>query len=144
MLLSICSCINTTERGKSRTTVPVQWQYLTLEFNDTIIQVAQPIDTIVVTTFKGGMEKYPIRHSEKDSLIAWSHQLIDVQGQPRKFCTDYVGKFKVRIRYSSQLQKEVSFTSICDWRQIDSNANKIDQLLSQVIKFKSKRTTVDS
>jgi hypothetical protein len=131
-LLFICACTNRTDRNKPQQNIFVQWQYLTLELNDTVIQLAQTADTLEVVTVKGGAQKCHINKTEKDSIFAQANELIDFKGQPKRFCTDYFGKLKVQIRYNSQLMKEVSFTSICDWRKLNVNTNQIDQLLKKV------------
>jgi hypothetical protein len=135
-LLFFWACTSRTENSNPQSSVPVRWQYLTLELNDTVVQVVQTTDTLEVSTFKQGGLKYPIKRSEMDSLFSWSNKLINFYGQPNSFCTDYVGKLKVRIRYNPQLLKEVSFSSICDWREINANANKIDELLKKVARAK--------
>ena len=136
LLLFICACTSRTDRGKLRQNIPVQWQYLTLEFNDTVIQLTPFMDTLEVTTFKKGVQKYQINKTEKESLFAQANELIDFKEQPKCFCTDYVGKLKVQIRYNSQLLKEVSFSSICDWQELNDNTNGIDQLLKKVVREK--------
>jgi hypothetical protein len=135
-LLFFWACENRTENSNRQPSVSVRWQYLTLEFNDTVIQVVQSTDTLEVSTSKVGQLNYLIKRSEKDSLFSWSNELINFYGQPNSFCTDYVGKLKVRIRYNPQLFKEVSYSSICDWREINVNSNKIDGLLKKVTKAK--------
>jgi hypothetical protein len=135
-LFLICACTNRTDRNKPQQNVSVQWQYLTLELNDTIIQLTQTTDTLEVLTFKGEVQKYQINKTEKDSIFTQANELTDFKGQPKRFCTDYVGKLKVRVRYNAQLMKEVSFTSICDWRELNDNANRIEQLLKKVIDTK--------
>jgi hypothetical protein len=142
-LLFIWACTDRTEKSKPQQTIPVHWQYLTLELNDTVIQVAKSIDTLEVTTFKEGVQRFPISHPEMDSLFSWSNELIDFHGQPKQFCTDYVGKLKVRIRYNSQLLKEVSFSSICDWKEISAKTSQLDQLLRKVMGPNIMRTTLD-
>jgi hypothetical protein len=133
-LLFIFACASKTDGSKPQQNVPIQWQYLTLELKDTVIQLAQTTDTLELTTFKEGVQKYSLNKDEKDNLFARANGLIDFKGQPKVFCTDYVSKLKVRIRYNSQLLKEVSFTSLCNWRELDSNAKRIDQLLEKVIR----------
>ena len=117
---------------KTLKNVSVQWQYLALELNDTVVQVTQETDTLEVSTFSQKVQKYQIGKTEKDSLFAYANALVDFKKQPPQFCTDYVGKLKVRVRYNSQLLKEVRFSSICDWRELDANTNKIDQLLKKI------------
>jgi hypothetical protein len=135
-LLLFCACANRTDSVKSIPKVSVQWQYLTLELNDTVIQAVEATDTLEIATFKEGFQRYPIRHPEIDSLFSWSNALLDFQGQPKIFCTDYVGKLLVRIRYNSQLLKEVNFSSICNWRELDNNTRRIDHLLKEVVRAK--------
>ena len=132
----IVACSSGYERSSTPDNVTVPWQYVTLELNDTVIQVTRTIDTLEIVTFKNGVRKYSIEKAEKDSLFSWSNDLIDFRGQPNRFCTDYVGKLKVRIRYNSQVLKEVSFSSLCKWQEIDSNAIKIHQLLKGLISTK--------
>ena len=135
-LLFVCACTSRIDRSKHQKNVPIQWHYLTLEFNDTVIQLTDIIDTLEVATFEKGMQKYLVDKLEKDSLFTQVNELIDFKGQPKRFCTDYVGKLKIRIRYNDQLLKEVSFTSICDWRELNANTNSIDQLLKKMIRSK--------
>src|SRR4030095_3277385 len=131
LLVILIACNSRPDRSTSQNNIPIQWQYLTIELNDTVIQVAQMIDSLEIATFNEGVQKFSIEHVKKDSLFSWSNKLIDFVGQPRRFCTDYVGKLKVRIRYNPQMLKEVSFSSICNWQELDSNTIKIDQLLKQ-------------
>ena len=133
-LLFIGACTNRTDRNKTLKNVSVQWQYLTLELNDTIVQLTQTTDTLEVATFKEKVQKYQINKTEKDSLFAHANELIDFKKKPKQFCTDYVGKLKVRVRYNPQLLKEVSFSSICNWRELDANTNRIDQLLKKIVR----------
>lgn len=132
----IIACNSDHDRSKTQNNVSVQWQYLTLELSDTAIQVTKTIDALEIATVKNGVQKYSIQNSEKDSLFSWSNKLIDFKGQPKCFCTDYVGKFKVRIRYNPQLLKEVSFSSLCNWQEIDPNTIKIHKLLKGLISAK--------
>ena len=131
LLFFIGACTGRTD-SKLQQNNSVQWQYLTLEFNDTVIQLAQLINTLEVGTFKERVQKYQINKVEKDSLFTQANDLIGFGGQPKRFCTDYVGKLRIRIRYNSQLLKEVTFSSICDWRNLNANTNRIDQLLKKV------------
>jgi len=135
-LLFFWACTNRAEKSKPLPSIPVRWQYLTLELNDTVVQAVQTTDTLEIAMFKERGQRYPISHSEMDSLFSWSNELINYHGQPNRFCTDYVGKLKVRIRYNSQLLKEVSFSSICNWREINASTNKIDRLLKKVARAK--------
>jgi hypothetical protein len=131
-LFFVGACTGQPDGSKARKHNSVQWQYLTLEFNDTVIYLDQIIDTLEVTTLKKGVRKYQIGKVEKDSLFIQANELIEFTGQPNRFCTDYVGKLKLRIRYNSQTLKEISFTSICDWRELNDNTNRIDLLLMKM------------
>lgn len=109
------------------------WQHLNLWLDDTIIKLTHTLDTIEVVT-KGEAQTYQINQAEKDSLFVEASGLIDFQGPLELFCTDYVGTIKVKIVYSEQLSKEVSFSSICNWRQLSANTQIIDKLLNQILR----------
>ncbi len=96
------------------------------------MQITKAIDALEVTTFKGRVRKYQINNAEKDSLFKEANELAGFERQPKRFCSDYVGTFKIRIRYNSQVLKEVSFTSICDWRGLNTNTTQIDLLLNKI------------
>lgn len=131
-ILFLCACKGRTDVNEPRKDVSVQWQYLAIEFDDTVIQISQGNDTLEVITFNMEVQKYPIGKEEENSLFILANELMGFNGQPEKFCTDYVGKLKVRIGYNQQLSKEVSFSSICDWRKLNANTNRIDQFLMKI------------
>lgn len=133
-ILFICSCSNRTDRIDPPLKVSIQWQYLTFEINDTVIKLYRMSDTLEVASFKKKSQKYQITESQKDSLFACANKLMDYKKQPNRVCTDYIGKLKVRIKYNSQVSKESNFSSICNWRELDENTNRIDQLLKKVMR----------
>ena len=132
-LFFIGACACTTDEVSHQPKGLLHWQYLILEFNDTVIHASKSIDTLELETFKEGVQKFPISQPDMDSLVSWSNELIGFQGQPDHFCTDYICKMKVRIRYNSQLFKEVEFSSVCNWREISIEINQIGQLLKKKV-----------
>jgi hypothetical protein len=106
-------------------------EYLDLQFKDTTIQMIYWQDSLEVT-IKNATRKYYISNAERDTLFMQANKLIDSKENTIPFCTDYAGRLKLQIRYNQQVMKEVSFISICDWRELDSNTRKIDQLLTKI------------
>jgi hypothetical protein len=127
------ACTSRSDTNKQHRNIPVQWRYVIFEFNDTTIELLKSRDTLYLTTSEGRLRKYPVNKTEKDYLFTQANNLFDFSGQPKAFCTDYISTLEIRIRYNSQLVKEISFTSICDWRELNINTVQIDQLLKKVI-----------
>ena len=113
-----------------------QWQFLTLELNDTVVQLTRDVNSFTVAHFVKGEQQYAIGNEEADSLFSWANQLVLFQEPLSEFCTDYKESMRVRIRYNTQLYKEASFRSVCDWRGIAPPARQMDALLKKLMKVK--------
>jgi len=127
------SCARKTEY-RLQQDISNQWQYLQLVFNDTVIQLVKSVNTLEIKTLKEGLREYQINESERDSLFKEANELVDSKTQPKRFCTDYVGELKIWIRYNSQVEKQVTFNSICDWRELNANTTTIDMLLKKIFR----------
>lgn len=114
----------------------VQWQFLTLELNDTVVQLTRGANSFTVAHFVKGEQQYAIGNEEADSLLSWANQLVLFQEPLSEYCTDYKESMRVRIRYNTQLYKEASFRSVCDWRGIAPPARQMDGLLKKLMKVK--------
>lgn len=113
-----------------------QWQYLTLELNDTIVQLTRGANSFTVTHFEKGEQQYALGNAEADSLFSWANQLVFFQEPLSEYCTDYKESMRVRIRYNTQLYKEASFRLVCDWRGIAAPARQMGGLLKKLMKAK--------
>lgn len=90
-------------------------------------------DSIEVLTKKGDTISSNIKREEKDSLISWAERLLEFEPPSEfQFCTDFVGKLSVRIKYSEIVSKRVDFSSICDWNKFNGETRKIDSILQIV------------
>ena len=108
--------------------------YINIKANSTEFYVDTFTDSLYVKRLDTitQQKSYKILDSEKDSLFSWTETRIDTKSNPSEFCTDYVGKLTLRIAYSEQMSKQISYNSICDCKDLDRNTSKIHELLSKI------------
>ena len=112
------------------------WQSFTLWLEDTSIVYGNFLsDSLEIKSKNGETINFYIGKSRLDSIFYWSDNLINFrQPDQFQFCTDYVGKLRIEIHYSSILTKQVNFTSICNWKNLSIETRKIDSVLKLAIK----------
>jgi len=110
------------------------WQYISIKANSTEFYLDAVTDSLNVKNVDTSKQhkSYKLLKSDKDSLFSWTESIIDKKANPSVFCTDYVGKLTLRIVYSEQMSKQISYRSICEWKNLDSNTSKIYELLSKI------------
>jgi hypothetical protein len=113
------------------------WQSFTFWLEDTsIVQGHIMSDSIEIKRHNNSLV---VRHVGKpgiDSLFSWAENLLSYR-QPKEIrtCTDYVGKLRIQIHYSDILTKAVSFTSICNWSELNIETHKIDSIIKLAAKY---------
>lgn len=130
--LILFSCTSDVNDSRYTQQKQVHWRYLTFELNDSILQFDAFADTAQLITYKGGAQKFLVQSEVRDSLYLFSNYLLSYGGQPEYTCTDYVSRLKIHFQINDQVYKEVVFSSICNWRKIDTNTIRISNLINRV------------
>lgn len=130
-LFASCGSENTVS---TKDTNKTNWQSITFHLEDTaFVHIQHWSDSIEVLTNTGDTIGCIIRRDEKDSLISWAERLLDFDPPSQfRYCTDYVGRLSVRVKYSDIVFKRVDFSSICDWKRFNDETRKIDSILQIV------------
>ena len=74
-------------------------------------------------------ENLKISKLETDSIYAWASNLVKHFELPKVFCTDYVRYLKVTIQYAGQVKQSCEYNSICEWKDLTKDTQKLDRLL---------------
>ena len=133
MFLLACS---SNEKAPSKPVEKDNWQSFKIYLEDTsTVLVYNTSDTIEIKGRDESINYYKIGKKSIDSLFAWVDKLVHYR-QPEEtvFCSEYVGKLEIKIRYSEILSKSVSFISICKWDSFTTETQKIDSLIKLVTK----------
>lgn len=139
-LLLPYSCTNNkADDKKIEPTRELSWQNLTISFNDTIIKVFKAIEYIEFIAKGDSTLNYKISKDDSELLASAIDKLVNVKAHAEVFCSDYFGNLTVKIRYDSQLAKEIKFSSICDWRKINMSTSQTDFILGGIIKNQSNK-----
>lgn len=114
------------------------WIGLSIKTNNSECFLNAATDSLIVRSLDSNntSNSYKLSHSEKDSLFSWTEMLIDNKIKPTRYCTDYFGSLSLKIAYSEQMTKQISYKSICEWEELDSNTNKIHNLISKIVTIK--------
>ena len=80
-------------------------------------------------------ENIKIKKEEMNHIYTWSKKLITDFALPEKFCTDYVGHLRLTIQYTDQIKQSCEYSSICEWRVLNSETKKLNELLEQKFKM---------
>jgi len=135
LLAALVSCSNNRAAAVDGA-ANLSWQYFTLRLEDSCLVIGDMMsDSIEIKKIDGETAYYNVGKKGRDSLLSWCNNLLNYM-QPKLImtCTDYVGKLTVRIKYSETLTKEVKFTSICNWKKLTPETQKIDSLLTFAVK----------
>ena len=132
-----CGCnnasttINSNDKGQSL------WTSLSIRTNSNDFSIHDQNDSLIINSFpisvdtKDSILSFKITSSEKDSLFKWTESLIDNKIKPKHFCTDYYGTLYIKVTYNDQMTKTANYTSICEWKDLDSNCSKIYLLINK-------------
>ena len=111
----------------------LNWRYLTLEINDSVLQIDAFSDTVKLMMYKKEVLNFIAIRELRDSMYLFSDALMEFKGQPKHTCTDYVSRLNVRLRMNDQVYKEVKFSSLCNWREIDTSAVRLSSLITRIL-----------
>jgi hypothetical protein len=67
--------------------------------------------------------------AERDTLGLIANNLISNPAPPKQFCTEFVGKLAIEIRYGEQVKRSVEYNSVCDWSALSLEAKQLNKML---------------
>lgn len=75
------------------------------------------------------VEKAKLSASEKDSMYVWVKKMVEKPVKPKNFCSDYVGYVSLAVMHSAQIQQSCTYSSVCDWRFLSAESQKLNSLI---------------
>ncbi|OOQ57058.1 hypothetical protein BC343_16125 [Mucilaginibacter pedocola] len=70
-------------------------------------------------------------NAERDTLGLIANSLIINPVSPKKFCTEFVGKLRIEMRYGEQVSHSVEYNSVCDWATLSPETIQLSKILAR-------------